>query len=156
MPVCIDCGRELPTNDFPKNGKDKLGNTRHRPDCKLCYAATRKGSKKKHNKFCSNDKHRTGEVSSYSITDWAASLAHFNGRCMYCGRPMSRRLVLTRDHIVAVSKGGKTTKHNIGPSCRHCNTSKNASDMEEWFRKQKFFNEETLKIIIDWRDKDGR
>lgn len=152
MPVCIDCGRELPLEDFPKNGKDKDGATRHRPDCKLCYSVKRKGSKKKHSKFCSNTKHRTGESEVLSLDDWRATLANFNGRCMYCGKPASRRLILTRDHIVPVSKGGKTTRHNIGPACRFCNTSKNGEDMEVWYRKQKFFNEETLKIIEEWRD----
>jgi len=152
MPMCQDCYRELPQSDFPKNGKDKDGAVRYRSDCKLCYAIKRKGSKKKHAKFCNNTMHRTGETHILTLDDWRASVAYFGGRCMYCGTPASRRVTLTRDHIVPVVRGGQTTKYNIGPACSFCNCSKNGDDMERWYRKQKTFNEMSLIKIKEWSE----
>jgi 5-methylcytosine-specific restriction endonuclease McrA len=151
--VCEDCGRELPLSEFPKNGKHKDGSTRYRPDCKICYGLKRnKSTKKRHTKFLNNDKNRTGVEPKLSLMDWAAALAYFGGKCMYCGKPASRRGQLTKEHIIPVSHGGHTEKTNIGPACRACNTSKNNNDMETWYRKQKFFDEERLKRVKAWRE----
>jgi 5-methylcytosine-specific restriction protein A len=45
------------------------------------------------------------------------------GVCHYCQKifPGSQ---LTMDHIVPVSRGGKSTKSNVVPSCRECNQNK--------------------------------
>jgi 5-methylcytosine-specific restriction endonuclease McrA len=43
--------------------------------------------------------------------------------CMYCGREFNEYL-LTRDHVVPVSKGGKDRWSNVVTACRSCNTRK--------------------------------
>jgi 5-methylcytosine-specific restriction endonuclease McrA len=43
--------------------------------------------------------------------------------CMYCGGNFKEYL-LTRDHIIPVSKGGKDRWSNVVTACRHCNTKK--------------------------------
>ncbi len=48
-------------------------------------------------------------------------------KCQYCGSEDAR---LTRDHVVPVSKGGKTTWTNIVAACDRCNGIKgNRTDM---------------------------
>ena len=53
------------------------------------------------------------------------------GVCYYCGRsfPASE---LTMDHIVPIARGGKTTKGNVVPCCKDCNTRKKMQLPMEW------------------------
>ena len=52
---------------------------------------------------------------------WKRRLA--KGVCHYCGRPASPK-DLTMDHVVPISRGGKSTKGNVVPCCKECNTAK--------------------------------
>jgi len=148
--VCNVCGVPKPLTEFPKNGKFKDGSTRYRADCKECYNISRKINKKKLSKFLNNTKHRTGEEDGYSLEDWKDVMLYFRGRCSYCGRKQSRSVKLTKDHVVPVSKGGKTVRENIVPSCERCNSSKSGSDFEEWYVKQEFYSDDRMKKIDKW------
>ena len=55
-------------------------------------------------------------------TNWWQALLQ-KGVCHYCGRkfPASE---LTMDHLVPLSRGGRSTKGNIVPCCKACNNSK--------------------------------
>lgn len=45
------------------------------------------------------------------------------GVCHYCGGRFDPD-DLTLDHIVPIARGGKSTKGNVVPSCKKCNTEK--------------------------------
>ena len=45
------------------------------------------------------------------------------GICHYCGGKFDPKDI-TMDHIVPISRGGKSVKGNIVPSCKKCNTNK--------------------------------
>lgn len=51
--------------------------------------------------------------------------------CTYCG---VRGVRLEADHIVPVSRGGKTALDNLATACFPCNRSKGAKLLEEWRR----------------------
>ena len=53
------------------------------------------------------------------------------GRCHYCGRQIPAA-ELTMDHIVPVARGGKSTKGNVVPACKSCNTKKKQLLPMEW------------------------
>ena len=53
------------------------------------------------------------------------------GKCYYCGR-LTPPKELTMDHIVAISRGGKTTKSNVVPACKVCNNNKKHLLPMEW------------------------
>jgi 5-methylcytosine-specific restriction endonuclease McrA len=53
------------------------------------------------------------------------------GICGYCGQP-TPAAELTMDHIVPISRGGKSTKGNVIPSCKACNTAKKQKLLMEW------------------------
>ncbi len=53
------------------------------------------------------------------------------GVCHYCGRSAPPRS-LTMDHIVPMSRGGQTTKGNVVPACKECNTKKKHLLPMEW------------------------
>ena len=146
MKTCSVCGLEKRLTEFPKNGKFKDGSTRYRADCKECYNISRK----KLFKFLNNIKHRTGEENEYSFEDWKDAMLYFRGRCAFCGRKQSRSVKLTRDHVIPVSKGGKTIRENIISACKRCNSSKSDSDFEEWYVKQEFYSDERKKRIDKW------
>lgn len=148
--ICNTCGILKPLNQFPRNGVDQFGNIRRRPDCNVCYTIKRKIDKTKHAKFVNNVKHRTGEEDTYSLADWRDALIYFYGACAYCGKRQSRRVHLTRDHVVPVHTGGTTTRHNIVPACQSCNSSKADSELGEWFTKQRFFTLARLERIRSW------
>jgi len=54
-----------------------------------------------------------------------------SGQCHYCGKKVSPRF-LTMDHIVPIIRGGKSTKGNVVPACKECNTKKKHSLLVEW------------------------
>ena len=45
------------------------------------------------------------------------------GICHYCGGKFTSDS-LTMDHIVPIARGGGSTKGNVVPSCKKCNTTK--------------------------------
>jgi len=54
----------------------------------------------------------------------------FEGACAYCPSPAT-----TWDHVMPVSRGGRTAPGNIVPACHSCNSSKNDSDVFEWLER---------------------
>jgi 5-methylcytosine-specific restriction endonuclease McrA len=53
------------------------------------------------------------------------------GRCHYCDAAVAPK-ALTMDHIVPVSRGGRSTKGNVVPSCKTCNNRKKQLLPMEW------------------------
>jgi 5-methylcytosine-specific restriction enzyme A len=53
------------------------------------------------------------------------------GVCYYCDKEVGR-INLTMDHIVPLSRGGKSKKGNIVPACKECNNRKKYLLPIEW------------------------
>lgn len=53
------------------------------------------------------------------------------GMCYYCKEKVIYKDV-TMDHIVPLSQGGRSTKDNLVPCCKKCNTLKNSMMPIEW------------------------
>ena len=53
------------------------------------------------------------------------------GICYYCNRDVGRNN-LTMDHVVPLSRGGKSKKGNIVPACKECNNKKKYLLPIEW------------------------
>ncbi|MBW2027953.1 MAG: HNH endonuclease [Deltaproteobacteria bacterium] len=60
------------------------------------------------------------------------------GLCHYCNRFVGREN-LTMDHVLPLSRGGKSKKGNIVPACKACNNKKKYFLPVEW--------EEYLKLL---------
>lgn len=54
---------------------------------------------------------------------WKERIAE--GVCHYCGKKTNPD-ELTLDHVIPVSRGGKSTRGNCVPCCKACNSSKKA------------------------------
>ena len=57
---------------------------------------------------------------------WKRRIA--DGVCYYCRRRVGHR-ALTMDHQVPLGRGGRSTRGNVVPACKECNTNK-----KRWFR----------------------
>lgn len=69
---------------------------------------------------------------------WKRKLA--KGVCHYCGQIKTPK-ELTMDHIVPISRGGKSTKGNVVSACKACNTAKKQLLPMEW---EQYLNKDGL------------
>ena len=53
------------------------------------------------------------------------------GTCWYCGRKVGFKN-LTMDHVIPLSRGGRSTRDNLVPCCRPCNIKKKNALPVEW------------------------
>lgn len=53
------------------------------------------------------------------------------GACYYCGTSVGYKN-LTMDHVIPLSRGGRSTKDNLVPCCKDCNNQKKSSLPVEW------------------------
>jgi 5-methylcytosine-specific restriction endonuclease McrA len=63
---------------------------------------------------------------------WKRKIA--KGVCHWCENTVSPD-ELTMDHIVPISRGGKSSKGNVVPSCKTCNSKKKYFLPMEWENK---------------------
>ena len=150
---CIFCGEiKSLVDSFPKNGTLPDGSTAYRLDCKTCYNIRRheNRNKKVHSDFVGGQKRR-GDAPTLTHQEWKEILIFFGGECVYCGCTPKRGQRLTKDHLLAMAKGGKTTQGNIVCACSTCNCSKRDEDFKDWFMRQPFFSQERLNKIFKWR-----
>lgn len=62
-------------------------------------------------------------------------------KCCYC-RQIIHPLMLTKEHVIPVSRGGNDSQYNVHPCCQYCNTEKGALSFSEW--------EKQLRLRIGW------
>ena len=62
------------------------------------------------------------KASDLRKTNWWTNVLQ-KGVCHYCRRKFSPGEI-TMDHIVPLSRGGKSSKGNIVPCCKECNNKK--------------------------------
>ena len=53
------------------------------------------------------------------------------GICYYCQQPVPFK-ELTMDHLVPLTRGGRSTRDNLVPSCKDCNNRKKNMLPLEW------------------------
>ncbi len=53
------------------------------------------------------------------------------GICHYCGQKFPPH-TLTMDHLVPLVRGGRSSKGNLVPACKECNTKKTHTLAFEW------------------------
>ena len=68
----------------------------------------------------------------------------FDQSCVYCGSKEK----LTIDHIIPLARDGTHDIANLLPCCKSCNSSKNCSPVQSWYRSKPFFSEQRWEAIV--------
>lgn len=82
-----------------------------------------------------------------TVEEWEETLEYFDNGCAYCGDSESG---LAQDHVIPIFKGGGYEKGNIIPACKSCNSSKNARNIEEWYKSRDYYDEEKMSKVTYW------
>lgn len=114
--TCYLCRRLLPESRFTRRSNGSYFSA-----CKDCNV----------NVFAHRRRARLAEAEgSFTTAEWEALKAHY-ASCPDCGRAWGdisplpgRSSVITRDHIIPVSKGGRNDISNLRPLCYSCNSKK--------------------------------
>lgn len=101
-----------------------------------------------------SEMHRDHEITD---KEWKYCLKVFNNSCAYCGLPQEKHIIKKNGEYIIISlhrehadDDGYNDIRNAIPACQSCNSGKHQDDLEEWYRKQKFFDETKLNIIVWW------
>jgi len=70
-----------------------------------------------------------GAPGSHTHAQWLALCAAWDRGCAYCG---AGDVVLTRDHVVPLKRGGSNDISNILPACKPCNCKKGQLTADEF------------------------
>ena len=87
-----------------------------------------------------------GEI--YTNEQWQECLKFFDFKCAYSGLDIN----LSIDHIIPLSEGGNNYIWNLVPMFKNYNSSKNKSNMLEWYMQQDFYSDERLAKIYQWQE----
>lgn len=96
-----------------------------------------------------NSLHRDHDITK---AEEESMLKVFDYSCAYCGMTLKEhkkkfKQKLHNDHV---DEDGYNDLRNDAPACKSCNCSKHEHEMEEWYFKQKFFDEIKYNKIIWW------
>ena len=141
--MCRSCFSEILLRK--SKGKKRLHHTATRRTCYLCrrflsansFTRRATGTYFSACKDCNKNvfQHRrrarlSGAEGSFTTKEWKQLLAQYD-RCPACTRrweeiplPSGRKSVITRDHIIPISKQGSNRIENLQPLCYSCNSKK--------------------------------
>jgi hypothetical protein len=131
---CDICGEWVEKGTTTCHRKHRKGASKH--FCVKCLAIDDaeyeflKATEKERDRIYFHNKRTAalGLVSDLTIEEWLGILDYYGNRCAECEGDWT-----DLDHIIPVSKGGGTTKNNVRPLCKHCNSVKNDKELQVTF-----------------------
>ncbi len=70
---------------------------------------------------------------NYTTKQWIAKLDYCGYRCYYCSKELTIKTA-TKDHKIALAKGGSNWIANIVPACLSCNSGKCDRDFRDYLK----------------------
>lgn len=120
---CRGCQKWLPMSEVPRDICKE--------HAKIEYRKHYQNSERMRRGIISRNNSRKRGIDPISADTQIYLLEKFENKCAYCNENKAD----TFDHIIPISKGGKTELDNIVPACRFCNSSKNNQDVWKWIEK---------------------
>lgn len=80
---------------------------------------------------------KKGVTGSHTRKEWKNRLDYFVSRCAYCLKPLTVSTI-TKDHILAIVKGGSNYIDNVVPACSMCNGIKHARSLLQFLMVVEF------------------
>jgi len=77
-----------------------------------------------------------------------------SGICYYCGKKVGIR-ALTMDHIIPLSRGGRSTRDNLVPCCKSCNTRKKSALPVEWEKYMEELSKRSSETTLEKKGSSG-
>ena len=119
--VCCVCGATLPP-----------GSRASRRFCSRKCTNARSIIEAKEQRRENHRRYRARRLADQSVEvtahDWERLVRRYGGRCAYC----HATCVVTMDHVVPLSRGGRHSIGNVLPACRSCNASKKHLLLADW------------------------
>lgn len=108
--------------------------------------------KNPHIRFNEINNRRKAEEKGNGVSkeQWKEMMDFFEWKCAYSGKRLTRDNKSV-DHIVALYNDGENEVWNCVPMYKNYNSSKQTSDMLEWYIKQEYFDINRLTKIYEWR-----
>ena len=109
----------------------------------VCVVCNTKFTKLRNQQFCSSECKSIFDIEKHKVGEFVI-LNRDNFTCIYCGRsPAEDAIKLHIDHVIPLSKGGKSNASNLVTSCQDCNLEKG----------NKIINSEKILEVIKSRNK---
>lgn len=86
---------------------------------------------------------------------WVEMMEFFEWKCAYSGKYIGGKKnssIRSIDHVIPLNNSGEHEIWNCVPMYRNYNSSKQTSDMLEWYKKQEFYSEKRLNKIYEWQE----
>ena len=74
---------------------------------------------------------KAGAKGDHTVEQWLARVTYHGWRCRWCGCELTSK-TLTKDHIIALSRGGSNFASNLAPACLSCNSAKRDKPHQEF------------------------
>lgn len=108
----------------------------------------KKENRERYKVYEQNRESKKNKLESTLTTDeWQSTLDFFQYKDAYTGETLTN---ITLDHIIPISKDGITSKYNIIPCTKSTNSSKNNTNVIDWYKKQNFYSYERELIILNF------
>ena len=149
--ACKECTHKRAKDKYRNNPEiNKIKYKKSKEYFKEYYKEYYKKNKQEYNRRANERRiKKFGNGGKYTKLQLEECLEWFDYRCAYTGEKLDDDNI-NIDHIIPVSKGGVNAIWNLCPSINYANKSKHAQKMENWYKKQLFYDERKLKKIYEW------
>jgi hypothetical protein len=175
-PYCKTCTKEKSAKWVKDNAETHRDYKRSEKAKESSRATKRKNDQKyrdgeTHQEWVNNNKHKfktyreNRQNKAHEITneEWSICKEYFDDSCAYCGlhekdhfQKRKHKLIKSDLHKEHVDHNGSNNLSNCVPSCLHCNSSKWIHDVDVWYLKQPFYQEERFLKINKWLEDDHK
>src|SRR5690625_638161 len=130
---CSECGEYISVDTFYRSNYHQFGIYRECPECARNIAKNKYENNKDY--FIEYAQLRRAKImrAEYSEGDFSSTINRFDGKCALTGSEYN----LSVDHVIPISKGGGTVEGNLICIRRDLNSSKNNSNIFDWFYENK-------------------